>query len=393
MRLAYLISLNNKSKSGLYYSIISKIKYFEKNNPDINIVIYNMAVKQPYLVRKSLKFIGLSKNKSHSRFVVFDGLTCQNLFFEYSLLTYLRMKLNWNFDFFKEFAIKKSKEFENVDLINAHYTGPVLTAYYLNKYYNIPYVSTFHGSDINFTPFESNKSLNLYRKILIRSFANIFVSKTLLKKAEEIYFDSNNFVLYNGIDRSKFFKVPSEGLKELRLTLDLEEKVIGFVGNFVDVKNVLMLPDIFNEIKKINNKVSFIVIGDGILREQLEFKFKELDINISYLGRVDRSEIVYYYNLMNVLVLPSKNEGLPLVLLEAMACEVKCIGAYVGGIPEVIGNDNCYVLDREFIKNISQRAITLLKTKNITIDNISKFDLDKVAIKERGIYELFKQSN
>ena len=393
MRIAYLISINDNAKSGLYYSIISKIKSFKKNNPVIDVVVFNMDVKRPYLIRKLALLFGIAKERDYPKLIKFEDLECHNVYFEYNLLTYLKMKLNRNFDFNKEFAKQKSNIFENFSLISAHYTAPVITAYYINKLNKIPYTSTFHGSDINITPFKSSENLAFYSDVLKSSVANFFVSKTLLKRSQEICDCSNNHVLYNGIEKLKFIRSNSEELERLRSMLDLKRNVVGFVGNFVDVKNVLLLPEIFQKILKLKHDVSFIVVGKGVLKDKMLESFKECGVKISFFDEVDRTEIYNYYSLMDVLVLPSKNEGLPLVLLEAINCGVKCVGSDSGGIPEVIGNENSYSLDEFFIENIANRVIKLIVDKSIKRPSLSKYNIDLIASKENIIYQESLKSN
>lgn len=387
MKIAYLISLDNKTRSGLYYSIVSKIKSFKENNPDIEIEVFNMDIKQPYLIRKVFEIFKIHLNKVYGDNTSFDGLECRNLYFNYNLFSYLRMKFNYKFDFYKEYAKMNSHYFENYDLISTHSTSPMLVAYNINMKSDIPFTITFHGTDINITPFKSDENLKLYSKIFEKSSANFFVSKTLLNKGKNINSTTSekNYVLYNGINFNDFKRSTDKRIKALKNELNINCKVVGFVGNLVDVKNVLLLPDVFKILRSKNAKISFVVIGGGILEKELQDRFTDLNIELSYYGRVDKSEIMDYYSLMDVLVLPSKNEGLPLVLLEAMACGVSCVGSNVGGIPEAIGIENCFDLGEDFIDKVTNRMIQIINSnKQMDIDTC-RFDLNNIA-KDEAIY-------
>ena len=77
-------------------------------------------------------------------------------------------------------------------------------------------------------------------------------------------------------------------------------------------------------------------------------------------GNIDHKQMPDIFNMIDILVLPSLNEGLPLVLLEAQACGAAAVGSNVGGISEAIGIENTFDLNDEFVTNISNRIIRII---------------------------------
>ena len=102
------------------------------------------------------------------------------------------------------------------------------------------------------------------------------------------------------------------------------EKTVGFVGNFVHTKNVIFLIEIFSEIRKLNEKVRFIVIGEGGQKKEMEEAAARLHVreNILFTGRVEN--VNEYMSAMDVFVLPSRHEGLGIVGLEAQVNGLEC---------------------------------------------------------------------
>jgi len=111
------------------------------------------------------------------------------------------------------------------------------------------------------------------------------------------------------------------------------------IGSFVSEKNHSFLIDLFHEFYKTKNEGRLWLVGDGPLRKLLEEK-------ISGLGLTDRitfwgcsQHAVSILKSADVLVMPSRVEGLPGVILEALSCKIPVIASAVGGIPEVIESD------------------------------------------------------
>ena len=236
--------------------------------------------------------------------------------------------------------------------------------------------------------FLNRKKFLLFREILEKSSGNFFVSKSLQEKSLDIHDGSEwNHVLYNGIDFNLFNKQSDGEIKKDKELLKLQDKVVGYVGNLIDVKNVMALPEIFSLVEKKNiGKVSFVVIGDGVLKKQLEESFVQLNLNVNFIGEIPHDQLPVYYSLMNVLVLPSKNEGMGLVIIEAKACGVHCVGSKVGGIPELLPQENCFALNESFEQKVAERVSELLFDQNPPELSQEDFDLEKIALEQGNIF-------
>ena len=148
------------------------------------------------------------------------------------------------------------------------------------------------------------------------------------KATEYMYYSNDNVVfIHNAVDINNFGFNQEDRLSirdELHITD--KTKVIGFVGRLSHMKNVLFLPDILeNVIKHRNLDVVMIVLGEGELKEELFEKAKKLNLqnNIFLLG--GHADINRYYQAMDVFILPSFFEGLPIVMVEAQVSGLPCI--------------------------------------------------------------------
>ncbi len=172
--------------------------------------------------------------------------------------------------------------------------------------------------------------LHFVNKRFIPLFANTFFSCS--NKAGQWFFNkkilkSNDyFVINNAIDVNKF-KFDESIRNKLRKNYNIADDafVIGHVGRFVPQKNHVLLIDIFNEIYKENHNVILILIGEGPLEEEIKNKVKSLNLlnNVIFLKK--RNDVNNFYQIMDLFVLPSLYEGLPLVGIEAQTNGLNCI--------------------------------------------------------------------
>jgi len=248
---------------------------------------------------------------------------------------------------------------EKIDIVHVHWAFPTGYIFHkLKKRYKTPYILTLHGSDIHTNPYK-NKILKR-KTIQALESANqcIFVSESLRNKALKLgYSGHNSVVIPNGYDQDIFYHNEEKEIYKLK-----EKKVVGFVGNLIDIKNVLILPEIFLKIQEKYKNVEFIIIGDGNLKRKLTKKLSYLNINIKLTGNIPQKKVADYMRLMDVMILPSKNEGWPCVIKEAHACGTYVIGSNVGGIPEAIGKyGKVFELNDEFSANCAKHTLKVLE--------------------------------
>ena len=98
-----------------------------------------------------------------------------------------------------------------------------------------------------------------------------------------------------------------------------ENIVVGHIGRLTEQKNTLFIIDVFNALVKKEPKAMLLIIGDGNLKEDMLRRIDEYGIKdkVLYLGR--REDIAQFYDAMDVFLLPSLYEGLPVVGIEAQA--------------------------------------------------------------------------
>lgn len=139
------------------------------------------------------------------------------------------------------------------------------------------------------------------------------------------FFDSGKVrVIKNAIDLERFSFKP-QVRTQMREKLGIENKfVVGHVGRFMYQKNHDFLIDIFDEIHKQNPNSILLLIGDGPLKKQIQEKVDKLGLtnSVQFLGL--RRDVPDLLQAMDVFVLPSYYEGLPVVGVEAQAAGLPC---------------------------------------------------------------------
>jgi glycosyltransferase involved in cell wall biosynthesis len=289
-------------------------------------------------------------------------------------------------------------------LIHAH-GHPYLSSFVaakLAKKYSKPFVLTQHNTFIEYGSFwDTVERLN-----------DLAVGKAVLKEADKIIVVSNatmRYVLSLGADPQKiellYNGVDLERFKPLTEVKDAVRKKLGVPKNAVVVITVrrlvykngvdTLIDSAQIAIKK-NPKLIFLVVGEGPDFAQIKARIEQLGIgnNFRLAGFVSDEGLPLYYNAADFFVLPSKSgEGLPLVVLEAMACGLPVVATNVGGISEIMTKDYGKIVPpdnpaalAEAILEFSRRELSALKNGLREIIE-QKYSWDKNVEKLVEIYE------
>ncbi|ATU27169.1 N-acetyl-alpha-D-glucosaminyl L-malate synthase BshA [Bacillus velezensis] len=257
---------------------------------------------------------------------------------------------------------------ENLDIIHAHYALPHAVCAYLAKQMlkrDIGIVTTLHGTDITVLGYDPSLK-DLIRFAIEASDRVTAVSTALAGETYDLIKpDKKIETIYNFIDERVYLKKNTESIKEKHGILP-DEKVVIHVSNFRKVKRVKDVIRVFRNIAA-KTKAKLLLVGDGpekCVAWQLVEKYGLQD-QVLLLGNQDRVEELY--SISDLKLLLSEKESFGLVLLEAMACGVPCIGTNIGGIPEVIKDQvSGFLVEVGDIQEASEKALAVLEDKQLS---------------------------
>jgi glycosyltransferase involved in cell wall biosynthesis len=146
-------------------------------------------------------------------------------------------------------------------------------------------------------------------------------------------------IIHSGVDINRYMKTRIK-IKEKKISLGLNPKklVVGTVGWLLSIKGPMVLLKAMGRIWQKHSDVELVYVGKGELEEELKTESFRMGVSdsVTFLGwRNDVHEIMPVFDLF---VLPSLNEGMGRVLVEAMASGKPVVGSNVGGIPDLIKN-------------------------------------------------------
>lgn len=231
----------------------------------------------------------------------------------------------------------------------------VLLAKMINKEFQIPIVMTVHvgamATVFNRIGWFKQKAISIMNKYISKS---IFLSKVI----QDEFFASGlkadcGTVLYNFHNLTHADCVTKSEKKPLQLL---------FVGRIERDKGIVELLTALSDLPELDFHLN--ICGkpaDKSIESEVEKLKAKLGDKVSFLGYVVGKNKTKLFQNSDILILPSYHEGLPIVIMEALAAGCAIMSTRVGAIPEVLSDENCYWIDIASVDSIKNSLSSIQK--------------------------------
>jgi glycosyltransferase involved in cell wall biosynthesis len=202
----------------------------------------------------------------------------------------------------------------------------------------LPVVIKVHGSDILRLSLHPQRERGTV-EALRQAEGIVAVSHDLKERVVALGADPDRVrVVYDGIDSELFHPGPRDAARaRLAREIGVQGRVVLYIGNLLPVKGLEVLIDAFARLAGHEIDFTGLLIGQGPLRPRLEDRIARLGLRdrVKLIGPRPHDRLPDWYRAADLFVLPSRSEGVPIVLLEAAACGTPFVASRVGGIPEI----------------------------------------------------------
>lgn len=290
--------------------------------------------------------------------------------------------------------IKKMHSIETIDLINAYWVFPDGTAaVWVARKLKIPVVVCARGCDINLYWTFPLRRLQIIRALKDANQVTA-MSQDQKNTIENLGIPGTKVeVIHNGVDFNKFtIKEKNECRKELGLPQNV--KIILYIGRLQEEKQIPYLIQAASELKREEDKnIKVVIIGEGSLRGTLENMVCRfgLEDEVKFHGEKKHEEIVLWLGASDLLCLPSKREGCPNVVLEALSCGIPVVASSVGAIPDIVQGDNGVLCSENSVEALVaslRKALGRKWEKEKIRQSVNYLSWEKTA---EGYHKIFSQ--
>jgi len=277
------------------------------------------------------------------------------------------------------------------EVLHAHFAVPGgALAWALSRLSGIPYVLTVHLGDVPGGVPE--KTRGWFRWIY--PFTN------------RIWRDANRIVAVSEFTRQLALKKYSVKIQVIPNGVDLdavqpnlvhlnEPPRIVFAGRFMAQKNPLQLVQTLSELKKLNWQC--VMIGDGPLMQDVKRAVTafNLDDRFQFTGWIDPQDVLHWFDSSDILFMPSRSEGLPVVGVQALAKGLAIVASHVGGFVDLVDNNkNGYLIRQEDGSEFSTSLLGLLSDsnrllsfRNASLEKARYFEINQVVQQYENLFQ------
>ncbi len=219
----------------------------------------------------------------------------------------------------------------------------------LKSKFHIPVTALAIGTDINVVPKINKKMYQRYVTVANSIDYILTCGEGLAEQIRQVTpKDKPIKPVYGLVDMNVFKPVTATIQSQIRQELSLPNsgKIVLFVGHIIRTKGIFELIDAWNTIAKKFNDIYLVLIGDGQDKAELLGRVETYNLRdyVRTVGVVPHSQMHRWMNASDLLVLPSYSEGVPNVVMEAMACGLPVVATTVGGLPAAVGDSRGAIL-------------------------------------------------
>jgi glycosyltransferase involved in cell wall biosynthesis len=303
------------------------------------------------------------------------------------------------------------KDFNNFDIIHIHniYAFSSVFAGIKKSQIKTPVLLTHHGR-LKFGSFFKDTIVHLYEASIGKKIVKNINCSVALTAVDADFLASLGMkrdriqIIPNGIDVSAFENSHAVDTAILRESFGLRNKfVLLYVGEITYRKGIKHLIGAMSEIRNhISDKdIALLIVGSGPELESMQGLVKKMNLEkyISFRGRVPFSELVEYYRIANVFILPSLSEGMPTAILEALFFNVPVITSDIPALKESF-SDLALFVNPENEREIAEQVLKLVNQRYSDTSNPdtrsyveSHYSWSVLSKKYEKIYQKIHQGN
>jgi glycosyltransferase involved in cell wall biosynthesis len=241
-------------------------------------------------------------------------------------------------------------------------------------------------------------------KHLLKQFERIFIVRedgVRYYKNKYSLLQDRFFFLPTGVDEDIFFPYDDLRRKEIKYEFSNKygfsdkETLILFAGRLEGQKDPLLLVDTFHYMSSHISNIRLLIVGTGSLGYQMGIKIKKhgLEDKITLLGALSQNELAALMRISDVFLLTSAFEGMPIAVLEALACGLPVVSPDVGEVRRVVKNGVSGIICTERTpETLGNAVLTVLESSKFTSENCAQAIQDYTAKRILGnIYRFYYQ--
>jgi len=341
-------------------------------SPDIVRILCERLDAKTYDIRLVLGPTAYSSKKTKDFFEKFKN----NIFH----MTHLKRRINIFEDILAFFSLYRLFRKEKFDIVHTHTAKAGFIGRIAARLAGARFVvHTPHGHNLYgyFGP------LGTFLIVILEKFATLFADKiivlTSIEKSDMVRYNicksSHIEIIHSGLELERYniTEINTEK-KKAEFNVGVDHFLVGMISRLESVKGPGYFIDACRYIAEKLPKTRFLIVGDGTLKENLISRSKKLNIEDKVIFAGWREDITEILPILDVLVLPSLNEAVGRILLEAGISGKPVVATEVGGIPDIVKNNMTGILvppaDSE---KIAEAVISLLR------DEEKRFEMGRAA--------------